>query len=125
MLVQMMVNELDDCLEELVEEKMGMTKRNESSTERTPVEHKYTSPTQKHKALIAKFGAISDYDAREIIPRFSASYNNAANRIVNSSLDDKAKYEALYSLSTMRADMGIDKRLREINKGPIPWVENF
>ena len=124
MLAQMMANDLDYCLDEIVTAFTGEKKLGKSATEVKEFQkHINDDACPKYEDLVAKFGKISDYDAREVIPRFSTSYNNAANRIANSSLADNAKYEALYILSTKRAEMGIDKRLREINRGPIPWAD--
>ena len=69
--------------------------------------------------LAAEFDSIADPDALAAIPVLSAICESKSAEVQAMDITDDLKDDILYEISIKRKQLGIDARLREINKGRV------
>lgn len=67
--------------------------------------------------LAAEFDALADPDALSAIPILASICESKSSEVQSMDISDDLKDDILYEISTRRKQLGIDQRLREINKG--------
>ena len=67
--------------------------------------------------LASEFDALADPDALRAIPILAAICESKSAEVQAMDISDDLKDDILYCISTKRKQLGIDQRLREINKG--------
>lgn len=69
--------------------------------------------------IAAEFESLADPDALAAIPVLAAICESKSAEVQAMDISDDLKDDILYCISTKRKQLGIDARLREINKGRV------
>ena len=69
--------------------------------------------------LASEFDALADPDALSAIPILAAICESKSAEVQAMDITDDLKDDILYEISIKRKQLGIDARLREINKGRV------
>ena len=69
--------------------------------------------------ITAEFESLADPDALATIPVLAAICESKSAEVQAMDISDDLKDDILYCISTKRKQLGIDARLREINKGRV------
>ena len=69
--------------------------------------------------IAAEFESLADPDALAAIPVLAAICESKSAEVQTMDISDDLKDDILYCISTKRKQLGIDARLREINKGRV------
>lgn len=126
MLAEKMRRELGIILAKMLQEQLGEFFMRQDELKESglngPELLKQTSHWSKDFAdFVKKFESISDYDAVDVIPGLSDLFVTISSIVLSPRVDEAQAYQALLKLSSMRKQLGIDKRMREISKSPITW----
>ena len=69
--------------------------------------------------LASEFESLADPDALNAIPILASVCETKSAEVRSMDISDDLKDDILYEISTKRKQLGIDARLREINKGRV------